>query len=83
MRLLLGSWDGLKSRDVCMSSSEVIGLVDCMFFCCMRKWPLLVARDLAKCLVTRDLVRPGHESKCEFSTARSEVDGAGLHTVAW
>jgi hypothetical protein len=61
VRLFCGSWDGLKSSDVCMSRSDVI-LVDCAFFCFARRWPLLVARDLAKCLVTREAVRPGQDS---------------------
>jgi hypothetical protein len=69
VRLFCGSWDGLKWRDDCMSMSDVI-FVDCMFFCCILRWPLLVASDLAKCLVTRKAVRPGQDSKWARLMAR-------------
>ena len=60
VRALLGSCDGLRSRDVSIDKLEVIS-VDCRFCCCIRKCPLLVARDLGRCFVTRDEVRPGQE----------------------
>jgi hypothetical protein len=44
VRVLLGSWEGiLKSSDVARGRSGVMILVDCIFFCCIRRWPLLVA----------------------------------------
>ena len=59
---LFGSWEGMISSDVARGRSVVI-LVDCMFFCSMHRWPLLVASDLGRCLVTRVVVRLGHELK--------------------
>lgn len=53
-----------------------------MFFCCVRRWPLLVASDLAKCFVTREVVRPGQDSKWARSMARKTVDGTGLYRAA-
>jgi hypothetical protein len=79
---LCNSWEGLISSDVAIGRSEVMGLVDCRFFCCMRRWPLLVARDLERCLVTKDAVRPGHELKWPRWMARRNVDGRGLKAQA-
>jgi hypothetical protein len=59
---LFGSWEGMISSDVARSRSVVI-LVDCIFFCSTRRWPLLVAGDLGRCLVMRVVVRPGHNLK--------------------
>jgi hypothetical protein len=81
VRLLRGSWDGLTSRDVAMGRPVVI-LVDCAFFHCIRRWPLLVASDFGRCLVTKDEVRLGHESKCPRWMARRKVDGSGLKAQA-
>lgn len=39
-------------------------LVECKFWNCMRRCPLLVAMDLVRCLLIKDVVRPGHEEKC-------------------
>ena len=61
-RGLFGSWEGMISSDMARSRS-VVTLVDCMFFCSMHRWPLLVASDLGRCLVTRVVVRLGHELK--------------------
>ncbi len=60
----------------------VIGFVDCRFFCCMRRWPRLVASDLARCFVIRDEVRPGQEVICPRLIARRKVEGFGLKHVA-
>ena len=49
--LLHSSWEGLRLIDVAIGRLAVI-LVDWVFFCCIRRWPLLVASDLARCLVT-------------------------------
>ena len=55
--LLLGSWDRATSREVdrrrLVRFGGSFGLVDRRFFCCMCRWPLLVAMDLGRCLVTR------------------------------
>jgi hypothetical protein len=72
VRMLFGSWEGLKSSDVAMGRSAVI-LVHRIFFCFIRRWPLLVASDFARCLVTRDAVRPGHELKWPRWMARRNV----------
>jgi hypothetical protein len=80
---LLGSWEGLQSRDVERGSAEVIFLVDWRFFCHIWRWPLLVASDLAKGLVMRDEVRPGQELKWPRCTARRKVEGRGLKAHAW
>lgn len=80
--MLFGSWEGLKSSDVAIGRLAVI-LVDWTFFCSMRKWPLLVARDLAKCLVTSDAVRPGHDLKWLRWIARRKVDSIGAKAHAW
>ena len=58
--LLLASCDGLTSSDV-PSGKYLAILVDWMFFCSLRKCPLLVARDLNKCFVMRAGVSPGHD----------------------
>ena len=81
VRLFCGSWDVLKLRDVCKSRSDVI-FVDYTFFCCVWRWPLLVASDLVKCLVTREVVRPGQDSNWTRSMARKQVDGTGLYIAA-
>lgn len=57
-------------------------LVDCRFFCSMRRWPLLVARDLGRCLVMRDAVSPGQELKWPRRMARRKVEGRGLKAHA-
>jgi hypothetical protein len=80
-RLLCGSCDGLTSRDVAMGRVVVI-LVNWAFFCCIVRWPLLVASDFGKCLVTKNAVRPGHELKCPRWMARRKVDGGGLKAQA-
>ena len=63
--VLFGSRDGLTSRETASGRSGVMvmGLVDWMFFCCIRRWPLLVASDFGKYLVIREEVRPGHVLK--------------------
>ena len=77
VRRLLGSWEGLTSSDVAIG--KFVGIfVDCKFFCCIRRWPLLVARDLLRCLVTRSVVRPGHDWKKPLLIAQRNVDGTGL-----
>ena len=50
------------SSDVARSRLAVI-LVDWMFCCSMCRRPLLVASDLARCLVMRVVVRPGQDLK--------------------
>ena len=80
-RVLLVSCEGLTSSEVLMSKS-VVSVVERMFFCCMRRWPLLVARDLVRCFVMRDVVNPGHVVKCPFLIARRKVDGCGLKAQA-
>jgi hypothetical protein len=80
--LRLGSAAGLKSREAAIGRSEAI-LVDFMFCCCMRRCPSLVASDLAKCLVTSDLARPGQDSKWDLSTALRKVERTGLNMQAW
>jgi hypothetical protein len=62
VRGLFGSWEGMISSDMARSRS-VVTLVDCMFFCSMRRWPLLVASDLGIFLVMTVVVRPGHDLK--------------------
>lgn len=85
--LLLGSWAGATSREVdrgrLMRVARSFGLVERRFFCCMRRWPLLVAIDLGRCLVMRCCDRLGHESKCPCLMARRRVDGLGLKAQAW
>jgi hypothetical protein len=76
------SWLGSTLSDVAIGREAVIGFVDCRFFCYMRRWPLLVTRDLLRCRVTSDGVRPGHESKWPFWTARRKVEGSGLKAQA-
>ncbi len=65
-----------------MGSAAVMGRVERRFFCCMRRWPWLVASDLARCFVIRDKVRPGQEVICPRWIARRKVDGFGLKHVA-
>jgi hypothetical protein len=60
----------------------VVILVDCAFFCCMQRWPLLVASDFGRCLVTKDAVRLDQESKCPRWMAHRKVDGSGLKAQA-
>ena len=60
---LFGSWEGMISSDVARSRPVVAIFVDCMFFCSMPRWPLLVAGDLGRSLVMRVVVRPGHKLK--------------------
>ena len=55
-----GSWDGWTSRDVVIGT-EVCSVVEFKLRCCMRRWPLLVARDFGKYFVMRDYVRPGQD----------------------
>ena len=47
----------------CGGGSGVVGFVELVFFCCMRRWPMLVAMGLMRCFVTRWSVSPGHEWK--------------------
>jgi len=83
VRVLLGSWDGLTSRDVAMGRAAVRTLVDWMFCWIIRRCPLLVASDLERCLVMSDGVRPGQDWKCPRCTARRNVEGTGLKAQAW
>jgi hypothetical protein len=41
-----------------------------------------VARDLLRCRMASDGVRPGHESKGPFWTARRKVEESGLKAQA-
>jgi hypothetical protein len=58
--LFCGSWGGSTSRDV-DRGSKAGNLVDCKFFCSIGRCPLLVASDLGRCFVMRDLLSPGQE----------------------
>ena len=42
-----------------------------------------MASDLARCLVTREGVRPGQEAKWPRWIARRNVEGFGLKAQAW
>jgi hypothetical protein len=44
-------------------------------------WPFEVATDLARCLRTRSIVRPGHVAKWPALMALSQVDG--LEPSGW
>ena len=79
---LVASCEGLTSRDVA-SGRLVAILVVCTFFCCMRRWPLLVASDLVGCLETTLVVRPGHDWKWPLPMAQRNVKGTGLKALPW
>ena len=81
VHLVCGSWEGLKSSDAAIGKLEVI-LADWMFCCCMRRWPLLVASYLARCLVTREVVRPGQDSKCAGVSSAVASTAVSLLVVA-
>ena len=84
MRSFCGSWLGSMSRETVLGiSSSMVVLVEFMFCCCRRMWPLLVAIDLTRCFLTRVVVRPGHVAKWPFVMARRKVDGRGLKAVPW
>jgi hypothetical protein len=51
----------MTSREIARERVEVMGFVDCRFVCSMRRWPLLMASDFERCLVTDEAVRPGQE----------------------
>ena len=78
---LLGSWEEMISSDVAKSRLAMI-LVDWTFCCCMRISPLLVASDLARCLVMRVMVRPGQDSKWPHWMAWRKVEDSGLNAQA-
>jgi hypothetical protein len=75
--LFCGSWEGSTSRDV-DSGSEVGDLVDCKFFCSIRRCPLLVASDFGRCFAISDLLNPGQEEKWPRRMAQRKVDVDGL-----
>ena len=79
-RGLDGSCVGTKSRSDVFTSDVV--LVERKFWNCMRRCPLLVAIDFVRCLVMREVVRPGHEEKCPRRMARTKVEGTGLKATA-
>ena len=60
--LFCGSWEGSTLRDV-EKDSEVGDLVDCKFFCSIRRCPLLVASDFGRCFEISDSLSPGQEEK--------------------
>ena len=72
------SCDGATSREAEMGRELASCLVDCKFFCCIRRWPLEVAMDLWRCLEIRSVVKPGQFTKCPLAMARRKVEWAGL-----
>jgi hypothetical protein len=66
------------SREVLIGRGAGWSFVDWMFFCCIRRWPLLVAIDFGRCLEINSVVNPGQLSKCPRAIARRKVDGTGL-----
>ena len=66
---LLGSWLGAISKEVAIGRESRSGLVDLMFFCWPRRWPLLVAIAFGRCFLMRDSVRPGQVMKWLFFMA--------------
>lgn len=78
---LKSSWAGEMSSDVASGMGGASGhvfFVYCMLFCCMRRWPKLVAMDLGRYLEMSSVVRPGQLSKWPREMARRKVDGTGL-----
>ena len=77
-----GSWDGYTSRDV-VRGTEVWSFVEFKLRCCMRRWPLLVAREFGKYSAMRDSVRPSQDKKWPRFMALRKVDGRGLKAHPW
>ncbi len=57
--------------------SEGGDLVDCKFFCSIRRCPLLVASDFGRCFSISDSLSPGQEEKWprRMATRNVEMDG--------
>ena len=53
---------GSTSRDVARGK-VMTALVDWILFCCICRWPLLLARYLGRCFVMSNLLRLGPGSK--------------------
>jgi hypothetical protein len=75
--LFCGSCGGSTSRDV-DRGSEAGDLVDCKFFCSIRRCPLLVAPDIERCFAISDSLSPGQEEKWPRRMVQRKVDVDGL-----
>ena len=82
MQGLIGSWEGLKSTDFAIGMADSI-LVYWVLFCCMRRWPLMVARGFHRCLYMRDMEIPVQVFKWLLLTDQRKVEGLGMETQAW
>ena len=84
---LAGSWAGAISSEVWsgIAVSMGFGFVDRMpsCCCCIRRWPLLVWRDLGRCLVISFSDNPGKALRWPALAARRSVDGTGLNKDPW
>ena len=81
VRALAGSWAGDISSEVWIgiAVSMGFGFVERMPCCCIRRWPLLVWRDLGRCLVINFSDSPGKALRWPALAARRSVDGTGLN----
>ena len=77
-----GSWDGWTSRDV-TRGTEVWIFVEFRLRCCIRRWPLMVARDFGRYFAMRDSVKPGQDEKWPCLMAQRKVDGRGMKAHRW
>ncbi len=53
---------GLMSSEILRGKTLASSLVERIFFCCIWRCPLLVARALGRCLEMSEGVRPGQDS---------------------
>ena len=77
------SWLGGISREVVREFFSWMDLVDLIFLCWLRRWPLKVTVGFLRCFDMRETVRPGQVVKCSQLMARMKFDRMKLNTVPW
>ena len=63
--------------------TEVLIFVEFKLRCCMRRWPLIVARDFGNYFLMRDYVTPVQYEKWLRLMACRKVDERGLKAHQW
>ena len=78
VRGLVGACEGMKPMDSA-SGTDVLSLLDLIFFYCMRRCPILVDNAFVRCLKMRDIASPVQDTTWNFLTARRKVAVVGMN----